>query len=232
MEHDLAFDINAEIEEVTDYDFKINYLQAGISELNEMTVDDQKAINACSAMRIVPNVLTEMRPTDNTIVSEYSYRTIDNIKQFWAGPSHWKFRRMSQDIVTPKKRSLSKSDAPLTCQTGKSTRKKNRLMPDFSNVFYDEDAVDDVFVTLDEIKMSKISCNTKNWDSDKLTLPNKLFVERSLFESFVFCPSISTEIKKMGPAKSNEAECEKENFDEKQMDDPFAADGDIIVIFS
>lgn len=231
MEHDLVFDINAEIEEVTDYDFKVNYLQAGISELDEMTVDDQKAINACSAMRIVPNVLTEMRPTDNTIISEYSYRTIDNIKQFWAGPSHWKFKRMSQDVVTPKKRQLSRLDAPPTCQTGKSTRKKKTLMPDFSNVFYDEDVEDDVFVPLDAMKASKISCTAKNWDSNKLRLPKNLFVERSLFESFVFCPGISTEIKKKGPATIIGADNEKENFDEIEVDQPFVLDGEINVIF-
>lgn len=93
---DYAFDINAEVEaEPADDHFVMEFdVEEAATDGNavELTAEDRDAIQHCKGLRRVTNNIEELRPIDTSKL-EYSYRPLDQISQYWAGPSYWKFRK-------------------------------------------------------------------------------------------------------------------------------------------
>ena len=88
----MQFDINAELEPLSQENpYVVDYgdMEQDFDDLND---DDQQAINRCRGLKRQPVVIEDMQPNES-IQLEYSYRPLDHIGQFWAGPAHWKFRK-------------------------------------------------------------------------------------------------------------------------------------------
>lgn len=89
----MQFDINAEVEPFSQENpFVVDYGEMDQNDFDELNDDDQLAINRCRGLKRQPVMIEDMQPNDS-IQLEYSYRALDHIGQFWAGPAHWKFRR-------------------------------------------------------------------------------------------------------------------------------------------
>lgn len=172
--------------------------------------DDREAINACKGLRRETTILQDMRPVDGSRL-EYSYRPLDNINQFWAGPSYWKFRTKSRKLTTGNRISF---DASVSSQNSSSSSlaSKRRKVPSrkgneavkFINTTYtssesendenrcpDGDLDDGTFLSIDSKVAQKFRKNNvyKRWDSKRLKLPTDLHVDRGLFNFFTYCPS-------------------------------------------
>lgn len=146
-----------------------------------------------------------MRPFDGTKL-EYSYRPLDNINQFWAGPSYWKMRSKSRKITLGRP-SLSDTESLSSQATSVDTHpikrkatNRNKVekvkfisvtsnIPDESSDYTDDD--DDVFLSIGSKAAQKLKKNNvyKRWDSKRLKLPTDLHVDRNLFNYYEYCPS-------------------------------------------
>ncbi|XP_058836240.1 condensin complex subunit 2 [Topomyia yanbarensis] len=185
---DVRFDIDAEVEPIPVGDaYIIDYTSAdGPDNDDEFNEEDQIALQNCRGLKRKTVIIEDMRPIDSSSANlEYSYRALDNISQFWAGPSHWKFKR-SKDL-----RSLSMHMSTLgkAKPKEKQTRKKKR---------FEMDTLDDMISIGEELfpaySQSKPVKNIthqkslicKKWDSKKLKLPTDFHLERNRFDINVF----------------------------------------------
>lgn len=193
---DYAFDINAEVEPmpVTEnyaIDYDMDDGGGGGDDFNDLTSDDRNAIVACKGLRRVPTVIEDLRPADASKL-EYSYRPLDNINQFWAGPSYWKFRK-SRKVTIGKDSSVATAPTRTSeVQAAKRKVNRNKTEP-VSLQILQEDADDSLFIPITSKaaqRMKKTNLH-KRWDQKKLKLPTDLHIDRSLFESYEFCPGIS-----------------------------------------
>lgn len=192
---DYAFDINAEVEPMpTTENYAIDYDMddggGGGDDFNDLTSDDRNAIVACKGLRRVPTVIEDLRPADASKL-EYSYRPLDNINQFWAGPSYWKFRKSRK--MTMGKDATVASVPTRTADQVAAKRKTNRnKIEPIPLQMFDEDEEDSLFILISSKaahRMKKTNLH-KRWDPKKLKLPTDLHIDRCLFEYYEFCPGI------------------------------------------
>uniref|UniRef100_A0A1Q3EZS2 Condensin complex subunit 2 n=1 Tax=Culex tarsalis TaxID=7177 RepID=A0A1Q3EZS2_CULTA len=194
---EVQFDIDAEVEPIPVGDaYIIDYASAdamggggGPDNDDEFNEEDHLALQNCRGLKRKTVVIEDMRPIDSSSINlEYSYRALDNISQFWAGPSHWKFKRSKG----PSSLRFSTVTGGAAGPDGKAakgkptTRKKKR---------YEEEVIDDIisveedmFVaynpsrpTIKNITHQK-SMICKKWDSKKLKLPTDYHLERNRFD--------------------------------------------------
>lgn len=191
---EVQFDIDAEVEPVPVGDaYIIDYASAeamgGPDNDDEFNEEDQLALQNCRGLKRKTVVIEDMRPVDSSSINlEYSYRALDNISQFWAGPSHWKFKR-SKGLSL---RFSTITGIPGTDKATKNkptTRKKKR---------FEEETVDDLISVQEELFMNYNpnkpvknithlkSMICKKWDSKKLKLPTDHHLERNRFEMYVY----------------------------------------------
>lgn len=170
----VAFDVNAEVEQVNmDDDYFVDVNNINFDELND---DEQRMVGACRGLRRKPIVLEDMRPTDLEFKSDYAYRPLDNIRKFWAGPSHWKY-------ITPRNRVSGAVDGQ---QLAKKKKPKTKPIQ-FSTLQYDPD----VFFPLTDKRAEKIRrVNTSKWDPKKLKLPTNYNLDPDMFFKFSLAPGI------------------------------------------
>lgn len=183
---DMVFDINAEIEPVNENDYQIlDYDYGGTETVGE---EDEIAIKACSALRFSQNRLSDLRPVGNDIPLEYSYRPMEGISQFWAGPSHWKFRR-NPNIRRPLIQGQQKTNT-----TQKKTTKSTKKMPlDFLSFDKNEDKD---FLSINSAqakKVKKLACYNEP-NPKKFKLPNDLKINSDVFEYFCYAPGILNKV--------------------------------------
>lgn len=195
----MVFDINAEIEPVNEEDYQVinyDYGEIGETEAEVVGEEHENALKACSALRFSQNRLSDLRPVDSDAQLEYSYRPLDGISQFWAGPSHWKFRR-----TTNVRRPLSQiQEKENNLQKKKSTKNAKKMPLDFFSFSKNEDK-DFVPVNSTQAKkVKKIACYNEP-NPKKQTLPNDLKVNSSTFEYFCHAPAILNKIPT--PANAN-----------------------------
>lgn len=206
---DYAFDINAEVEPEPDGDtYAMDYdLDGdGAADFDELTTEDRTAINACKGLRRATTIIEELRPSDTTKL-EYSYRPMDNINQFWAGPSYWKFRKSRKlTMGTNVSSGTVVINAPANAPAAK--RKKNKVDPKFVEDFENSDEEIDLTKFGDETifinekskagqKWKKTNLY-KRWDSKKLKLPTDLRMDRSLFDGYNFAPGLRLQVNDPG----------------------------------
>lgn len=149
---------------------------------DELTIEDRFAIQACRGLRR-PRVLIEsLAPLDaSSSTLEYSYRPLDNINQFWAGPSHWKFKK-------------SIAGQPVNRDSNQEKTKKKRVMKKTLKNKTQELTFDDpdytLVVPLDELTGMR-HVNYKKWDPKKLKLPTNFKLDRNCFNVFKYAQSLS-----------------------------------------
>lgn len=119
-----------------------------------------------------------MRPLDSLSKNlEYSYRPMDNIDQYWAGPSHWKLRRTLHRKTTDENETIRKTPA---------RRKKHQ--PIDVTVPYDES----LFISINSRQAKKLNKrNTqKNWNAKKLRLPFNHNIAPDYFDHYQYAAGL------------------------------------------
>ncbi|EDV99066.1 condensin complex subunit 2 [Drosophila grimshawi] len=192
----MAFDINAECEPMPQLDEpESNILPVDYNEeLEELTPEELLALNRCRALRNKPVVVEDLRPVDGRSKLEYSYRPMDKISQFWAGPSHWKFKRMRARSTIGQSNALDNNSAGGNSgATAAATRARRaallaakRRSKQLNFGVYTES----LFQTLDANTKLRKANFQKRWDARKLMLPTKFDFEPNYFYKYDYAPSI------------------------------------------
>lgn len=196
-----AFDMDAEVEPIPATDHYADPMDMmdfdGGNDFDDLTQDDKAAITACKGLRRKATMIEDLRPSDTTKL-EYSYRPLDNINQFWAGPSYWKFRKSRKPSIMRESIASDGSSVAPTAHANK--RKVNRKIEPikFTKLTAsvreeDADSDDDTFISVDSKLAQKFKKTNvfKRWDSKKLKLPTDLHIDRSLFNYYTYQPSYS-----------------------------------------
>lgn len=104
---------------------------------------------------------------------EYAYNAFSNIRNFWAGPSYWKYsKNLNQTNAT-------QAPAGNATRTGRR-KKKQPSKPAFGDG--DEDSSDEYFIKIKSKAAKKLRhLNRALWNSDRLKLPPQCNVPRDLF---------------------------------------------------
>lgn len=194
-----AFDMEAEIEPMPtgDHHYTMDVMENDFADdFDDLTQEDRAAISLCKGLRRKPTIIEDLRPSDTTKL-EYSYRPLDNINQFWAGPSYWKFRKSRK--LTMNRESIASSDGGSIAPIAHANRRKansKKIEPiKFTTLIEngtDADSDDD-FILSDSKQAVKFKKNSvyKRWDSKKLKLPTDLQIDRNLFNFYAFLPSLT-----------------------------------------
>ncbi|XP_016961703.1 condensin complex subunit 2-like [Drosophila biarmipes] len=172
----MAFDINAECEPMPDLDVAAPLvLEVDSNELDELTTEEQMVLKNCGQLRKPTEFLKDLRPVDGNSKLEYCYRPMENISQFWAGPSHWKFKR------TTKGPEDNRSRRPKMSSHQTVSRKAKALA-------YDK-VTEEAFEQQDSTKRQR-RANFLKWDPRKLVLPTQFNLGPDFFYKYDSAPSI------------------------------------------
>lgn len=145
-----------------------------------MSAVDRRAIQQCRGLHRSMNAIEDLRPIDaaTSLTLEYSYRPLNNISKFWAGPSYWKFRQ-------PLRRRLKTSAVAATAGVKTSAAKQYEPL-DLTAPFDSS-----IFISVHSDQAKKIrQCDVSKWDEKKLKLPTDYHVDRTRFDRYVFAPGI------------------------------------------
>ena len=190
----LQFDINAEVEPVSnERSFVMDFGDMNENDFDDVEIDQQEALNRCRGLKRQPILIEDMQPETSAVLSDYSYRPLDQIGQFWAGPSHWKFRQSRRtnlaSIGSRISCATSVSEVQAAQQRPKVSRKKKIIPKSKANL---EDALsfeDDEHLFARKKKSRSIQLTSqmisKRWESKKLKLPVDHHVPSDVFDLFV-----------------------------------------------
>lgn len=203
--------MNAEVEPISnDNHYVIDYGDMD-HELDEMNEEEQNAILKCKGLKRKPMVIEDMQPlaNENASVLEYSYRPLDHIGQFWAGPSHWKFRRTTKSL--DKRFSQVNPGQP----QGKAVARKRK-----TKKVYDGADIEHLvsFASSHQSKARKLKMVTLNiktlgrkWDARKLRLPTDYKVDIDVYNTYNYAPNFK-------PLSTNDATLTQDEDNEYNYD--------------
>lgn len=216
----LAFDVNADIEPIADQ--PIEYIDTGFDndDLDQMDAEDMQAICAVRSLRRNATQMDDMRPVDSTSNTlEYSYRPLENISRFWAGPSYWKIHKARASTIAGGTNDRTGTDNQSARIVGRAhavqrrqAEQRDKLEP-FEFV-PDEEFDDSMFMSVrsaDALKLRKINIY-KRWDPKKLRLPTNLHLDRQRFDKYFYAPGLQVEWNKE-PAHSVVSQTSAYNYD-------------------
>ncbi|XP_037710704.1 condensin complex subunit 2-like [Drosophila subpulchrella] len=190
----MAFDINAECEPMPDLDGPPLVLEVDHNELDELTTEEQMVLKSCSRLQKPTEFLKDLRPVDGNSKLEYCYRPMEKISQFWAGPSHWKFKRTS---TVPQDNQAVRRERPKMSSNQNVNRRAKAVA--YDNVtegsFEQQDSSD--------FTKKQRRVNFKKWDHRKLMLPTHFNLDPDLFFKYDSAPSIKLS-KRFGEPESDE----------------------------
>lgn len=223
---DYVFDINAEVEDepahdnfVMDYDLD----DAAGGEADELTVEDREALAQCKGLRRVPTVIEELRPADTTKL-EYSYRALDNINQYWAGPSYWKIRKSRKTTMSTAS-NASTSTVSTVVEKRQTCRQRAKAIPNFYEVVREkpaEETAKDMANFIPERSKNGQKWKKNNlyrrWDSKKMKLPTDLRIDPDLFDTYVYAPGLR--IQPINPNVTPHPPSDFDNIEERELDTP------------
>lgn len=159
-------------------------------------------------------MIDDMRPLDSQSSNlEYSYRPMNKISQFWAGPSHWKFKRSTRNhhsLSLQQQNHLNKNsinsrltvaDTIITTKTDQQRRQHQNINNRQSKRLKFDKKIrfgeihDDLFLKINEnvnrrLRKSNIQ---KKWDAKKLKLPTDFQIDSNIFDTYEFAPGIKYE---------------------------------------
>lgn len=201
VEMSMAFDINAECEPMPVLNEQAPMIEVDFEDFDELSTEERTAINNCRGLRKTALLIEDLRPVDASSKLEYSYRPLDKISQFWAGPSHWKFKRRT---TRPSSMYQQNSQQVLSSQGGAAGR-RNLINPRAKRaaaaaakqrskqLTFGEDH-DDLYIKLDEKFKARKANIQKKWDQRKLKLPTDLQVDPMLFFKYNYAPGLPVEV--------------------------------------
>lgn len=196
---DLQFDINAAVEPVpleSSMVMDFGDMDPGdFEDLNEM---DRLAVDRCKGLRRTAIIIEDMQP-ETSVSLEYSYRPLDMIDQFWAGPSHWKFRQSRRTALSIGSRSSQLSHITEMGAAGhqkkvvrkrKIVKKSEPTLEELCNI--EEDIAGLLVKISTKIRGTQLSNQTiaKKWDAKKHRLPTDFKVPLDIFDKFINAGSI------------------------------------------
>lgn len=156
-------------------------MEQDFPDIGEMTEDDRAAILACKTIHPRSIHIRDLRPTDaNHSHLEYSYRPMEMINQYWAGPSHWKFKRPS--------RSLTASEGRQTGVGVVGQKKVRRVKVTLAKM---EDFVEPdvgIFLRMGDAKLRQKNIRKKWEQKEKLKLPTDFKFDRAMCNTYKFAP--------------------------------------------
>lgn len=195
---ELQFDINAAVEPIpTERSFVMDFGDMDDNDFEDLNDEAMAAVNKCKGLKRQPVVIEDMQP-ETAVHLEYSYRPLDNIDQFWAGPSHWKFRqsrRHCSSVGTRASQATAVNSNTSVPPVRKVARKKKIiaksevLLEDLMD--FDED--NDVIISITrKANRQQVSTQTitKRWDSKKLRLPIDFKLVNDIFDRFIHASTI------------------------------------------
>ncbi|XP_075149522.1 non-SMC condensin I complex subunit H isoform X2 [Haematobia irritans] len=193
----MAFDINAECEPVPSLSEHVPILDVNYDDLDDdLTTEERNAIKNCRGLRKAPVLIEDLRPVDANSQLEYSYRPLDKISQFWAGPSHWKFKRTrNRNTLTGQQQHLTDDGTAGRNLNAKARRNKKAFEKKQSKQLKFGEFHDDLFIKLDEKYKSRKANIQKKWDQRKLKLPMDLQVDPLRFSYYALAPGIPVHVK-------------------------------------
>lgn len=188
---DLAFDINADVEPIDAP--PVEYMETGFDddELDQMDAEDMQAISAVRSLRRNADTLNDMRPVDaHSSQLEYSYRPLENISRFWAGPSYWKIQRPRPSIAAALKNRGS-SVVGAVGQQNKAQPQRRKFEP----IEFQENFDSSMFISVSSAEAAKLRKMNlfKRWDPKKLRLPTDLHLDRQRFDKYFYAPGLPVE---------------------------------------
>lgn len=193
---ELQFDINAEVEPIAmEKSFVMDFGDMGDDDFDDLNGEDMIAINRCKGLQKQQIVIEDMQP-ECVSTLEYSYRPLDIIDQFWAGPSHWKFRHSRKThSVGARTSNGADHDAIITHQQKQKAVRKKKVVKKTTESL--EDVLNFENINTLVSKTQKLRCTTitlqtltKKWDSKKLKLPMDYKISSDFFDRFQHAPNI------------------------------------------
>lgn len=181
----MAFDMDAEVEPVPTEDYAVLNVDIG-----DITVEEQEAINLCKGLKKKSVIIEDLRPINSNIL-EYSYRPLESINRYWAGPSHWHFKNFRKTLapVQPNSTAGGKENQTLSIRMN-AERMKNKSIRNRPKQLNFTQINDDVFQKLDESKLKK-TILSKKWDAKKLKLPTNYTYPSTFFDKYTLAPNLS-----------------------------------------
>lgn len=191
---DLQFDINAEVEPVAhDHQVMMDFGDMNNEDFDDLNEMDQVAIQRCKGLKRQAVMIDDMQPVVAAEL-EYSYRPLDNIDRFWAGPSHWKFRSSRRTMMSIGMRFSMQPPVEGADQQKRPAKKRKvpttytLTLEDVFNVVEDaENIISNVTVK----KRTQLSNQTisRKWDQKKLKLPQDHKLPHDILEKFLYMSS-------------------------------------------
>ncbi|SPP85963.1 condensin complex subunit 2 [Drosophila guanche] len=181
----VAFDMNAECEPMPDMETGQHIvLEIPSNDLEELTVEEQAVVQNCRRLRKTAEFIDDLRPVDGVSRLDYSYRPMEQISQFWAGPAHWKFKRTRPRSTLAQ--TNGQTDAVPTAKPRKTAAVAKRRCKEVTYGKFKEEH----FQPIDaKLKQRKVNYQ-KKWDARKLMLPTKFNFEDDYFFKYDSAPSI------------------------------------------
>lgn len=197
----VQFDINAEIEPIqNERSFMFDFGDMNDNDFEDIGENEMIVLERCKGLKRQPVVIEDMQP-ETAVHLEYSYRPLDMIDQFWAGPSHWKFRQSRRTHATSigtrysQENPSALSSNVLAAQKPKVTKKKKKVIKKTSLSCEDIINLEDIDVITQITKKTKGNqlmpqTLAKKWDSKKLKLPTDHRIPNDTFDCFRHATSI------------------------------------------
>lgn len=198
---ELQFDINAAVEPVPhERSIVMDYGDMGQDDFEDCNEMDIAAVNRCKGLKRQPVIIEDMQP-ETSVNLEYSYRPLDMIDQFWAGPSHWKFRQSRRTQMSIGSRishfdkTTAQTDAngmkPKVVRKRKIVKKMEATFEDLCNVDSDMQGII-LKITATGVRGTQLTNQTiaKKWDSKKLKLPIDFKVPLDILDKFLHASSL------------------------------------------
>lgn len=191
---DLQFDIHAAVEPVHfEHSIVMDFGDMDQGDFEDLTELDRVAVDRCKGLRRQAIVIEDMQP-ENSENFEYSYRPLNMIDQFWAGPSHWKFRQSHRSVNSIGARSShianltefagTAGQKPKVSRKRKIVKKLEGTLEDACNV---DDDIGSLIVRITHRMRGTLLSNqtiSKKWDVKKHKLPLDFKVQLDIFDKF------------------------------------------------
>lgn len=195
---DLQFDINAEVEPVShDNQVMMDFGDMNNEDFDDLNEMDQVAIQRCKGLKRQAVMIDDMQPVVAANL-EYSYRPLDIIDRFWAGPSHWKFRSSRRTMMSIGMR-FSMYPGGENIESGDQQQKrpvKKRKVPTtytlaLEDVFNVDEEAENIIMNVSTKKKTQLSNQTisRKWDQKKLKLPQDHKLPHDILEKFLYMSS-------------------------------------------
>lgn len=129
----------------------------------------------------------------NLARADYSYYPHKNIRNYWAGPSYWKFsgkfssQSSNQSAVSAQ---VQNSPKPIRHRQRHQAEKIPFMIVEGESDDENNDETDAKFISIRSKRAKRIrKCRLENWSAERLKFPPKLSIPNDIFDKYKFQPS-------------------------------------------